>query len=628
VADTIQEFLASLSFKVDENGLRRFNESLAGAAKGAAMLGGAIVGAVSATVIGVERMASVYEKLYYLSQRSNSTVENIRATQFGFEQIGLSAGDAASAIEGIASAMRSNPGMEGLLRGLGVQTRTANGALRDTSQVATDLVERLSKMPFFVAKQYAAMFGISEQALLQIEQNLGRLKQSEADYHETARAAGVDVDKFAADSVTFMNELRRIGTDVELAFMSVVQEILPDLNKGLADADVAIRSHFGDIKAFGLEVKDAFHGAFVEGEHVETQLDQLVKGTIGWQHALEAVAAVITYRIFGPLGVAVLALEKLDSWRKGGGKGGWFDWFGLGSPSDDNPDAPQLSQQPGFGDQKSFEEYHQKRVLEEEQKNKDRPWYDPRRWFGSDGYEPTQNNGGLTDPANPGASTRGVRNNNPLNLSYLPGQEGELGRESGANHQFGVFKDMASGIAAEVKQLWRYEERGLNTVRGIVGRWVSDPNFDDTGYVKDVAKSIGVSPDAVIDLHDAKTAAAYIRAAAKHESGAVPDADIARGVAQALGNSAPSGSGNLADQIVKGMQGVRNGDADGAVTSPVAPVAPIGSERNGGDRHVNQVNNVTVHGVPDAVRTASEVEAAQRRSNADLMRNFSGAWVA
>jgi hypothetical protein len=144
----------------------------------------------------------------------------------------------------------------------------------------------------------------------------------------------------------------------------------------------------------------------------------------------------------------------------------------------------------------------------------------------------------VPSPGDP-SSPRGIRNNNPLNLSYMPGQIGVLGREQGNNQQFGVYPDMETGIAANMRQLLRYQDNyGLKTVRQLVEKWTSEPGVDHSKYIDDVAHALGVGPDtAIVDLHQQRMAEAYIQAAARHESGAVSAEAVTRGVARALGNT-------------------------------------------------------------------------------------------
>lgn len=141
--------------------------------------------------------------------------------------------------------------------------------------------------------------------------------------------------------------------------------------------------------------------------------------------------------------------------------------------------------------------------------------------------------------ANPSAP-RGIRNNNPLNLGYVPGQPGVIGHDQGGDvpgvplNGFGIFPDMESGIAAELLQLYLFAARGINTVRGMVNKWVGGKGPAPEDYIRDVARAIGVDPDAPIDIHDRRVAEEYIKEAARHESGPVSDAAVRAGVEKGM----------------------------------------------------------------------------------------------
>ena len=132
-----------------------------------------------------------------------------------------------------------------------------------------------------------------------------------------------------------------------------------------------------------------------------------------------------------------------------------------------------------------------------------------------------------------GNLTRGMRNNNPLNLSYRNGQ-GAIGTDG----RFGVYGTMEAGVAADTKQLLLYQDRdGLNTVRGIISKWAPKTDGNDVAsYVAQVSKQMGVDPDAPLNLHDTTTAQSLVMAMARRESGMNLDTGVAqRGVAMALG---------------------------------------------------------------------------------------------
>jgi hypothetical protein len=152
--------------------------------------------------------------------------------------------------------------------------------------------------------------------------------------------------------------------------------------------------------------------------------------------------------------------------------------------------------------------------------------------------------GTVTPPANE-LVARGMRDFNPLNLNYYPGQVGLVGRDA----QFGQYANMAQGVAANVNQLLINQGRGLNTVRKQVQRWVSDPKADLDGYggsdnpnpkpgsyIYDVAHGLGVGPDEAIDVHNPLIANRFVSSAQPHESGPskLDPKDVTQGVAMAL----------------------------------------------------------------------------------------------
>lgn len=122
-------------------------------------------------------------------------------------------------------------------------------------------------------------------------------------------------------------------------------------------------------------------------------------------------------------------------------------------------------------------------------------------------------------PADPNAP-RGVRNNNPLNLRPL-GQgswEGQTGVDDGNFAQFG---SMEAGLAAADKNLQTYGTKyGINTVAGVINRWApgSDGN-DPASYAATVAKTLGVEPNAQIDLTDPQVRQGMLKAMAQVELG-------------------------------------------------------------------------------------------------------------
>jgi hypothetical protein len=109
----------------------------------------------------------------------------------------------------------------------------------------------------------------------------------------------------------------------------------------------------------------------------------------------------------------------------------------------------------------------------------------------------------LPTDAGGGLNVRGVRNNNPLNLSNLPNGHIWDG-QTGSDGQYAVFATPEAGFAAADQNLQAYHQRhGIDTVAGIVNRWAPQAGGNDpAAYAATVSQALGVRPDQKLDLGD------------------------------------------------------------------------------------------------------------------------------
>ncbi len=104
---------------------------------------------------------------------------------------------------------------------------------------------------------------------------------------------------------------------------------------------------------------------------------------------------------------------------------------------------------------------------------------------------------GSAPPA--GGVPRGIRNNNPLNVTTPP--SGQWNGQTGTDGKFAVFNSPQAGLAAADQNLAaKWSRHGLNTLTGII----ADPQFGwdpgNNGYVQTVAKDLGIDPNQPLDL--------------------------------------------------------------------------------------------------------------------------------
>ena len=150
--------------------------------------------------------------------------------------------------------------------------------------------------------------------------------------------------------------------------------------------------------------------------------------------------------------------------------------------------------------------------------------------------------------------TRGMRNNNPLNIRFSPknhwrGLAGSDGSTRLTNHgAFCRFDTLENGFRAAFLVIHRYlAVHGLKTVKEIVSRWAPEIDNDTEAYIYFVCKRMNGSTkltnhgtmDKVLDFHSSDDMCALVGAMAQIESGDY-DKDIIRKAYDMVRQSSPT----------------------------------------------------------------------------------------
>ena len=221
-SEVIKEFLIALGVDVKQSEVKKFDDFIRSTSK--RMVEFAQVAAATAVEVqaSVTLIADQFEKLYYSSQRTRTSVGAIQSLQFGAQQVGVSAEAATAALEKMARAVQLQPGLGGLLANLGVDPNQ-----KDKTEQMLQLVERLGKMPAYIGSQYAGMLGIDDRTFQMLALQAKEVRASREEYRKFATEAGMDPDKLAHDSREFMNETRRLEAVLMLFGMQVESSLLP-----------------------------------------------------------------------------------------------------------------------------------------------------------------------------------------------------------------------------------------------------------------------------------------------------------------------------------------------------------------------------------------------------------------
>lgn len=227
----LRQYLVSLGFKVDESTSRKFDSVLGSTNFKAAALVTTLVGIGTATVAAVNQFARGMEQMYYAGRRAESTVGSLQALEFAAKTIGISGGDMRAAIEGMAKAIRTNPGIGEYLQSLGI---VATGT-RTKDMVA--LVKQLSTLPHWLGSMIAGMFNIPEDTYFMMTQPgaLDKLEEMAKLREKMAKDAGIDADAVARASVAYGNQLDIVKEKISLLKDALLLDMIDPFTKFLQD---------------------------------------------------------------------------------------------------------------------------------------------------------------------------------------------------------------------------------------------------------------------------------------------------------------------------------------------------------------------------------------------------------
>jgi hypothetical protein len=536
-SDVIKEFLIRLGYKVDSTGERKFIDGVKNVTQEAQKLGLAAAAAATAVAAAVTKMASQLEDLYFMSHRTGASAANIKALGYAASQMGSSVEGARGSIESLAKFLRENPGGEGLLGSIGVQTRDVNGALRDTTDIMQDIGKRLAGMPQYRAIAYANVFGIDYKTLVALEQG---------------------VDKFGDH---YKDMLRRFGLNVGEA-TAKSHELM-----------VAWRDMKAQAGILGTIVGTTLIGAFDELKHRWDALDDTTKRNIEtgakWVAGIVAGLAIVMAGPvvwIGALATAIVGLwDDYKVWKEGGKS--LIDW-GKWKPEIDAARAGIDSLTSAFDRLSKASEHVFKDKLgkwaasqahNESFAKQGSPvqkllsfyayamGFDPRtgqKIPEKDMVEPPQ--GG------PQASTRGIRNNNPGNIRY-----GDFARRHGATGQdangFAIFPDASTGLRAINDNLTSYGRMGVNTPYSIAHRWSAT---DQDAYTRRLAGLFGGDPNRPLDMSDPAVLNALRNGIITQENGSNPYAAEMMGKGGAAASIGSTGGLTVDQNVTINLHGV------------------------------------------------------------------------
>lgn len=238
MADTLREYLIALGFKVDEGSFKKFNAFVAKTAGNVAELGSATVTTGLAIGAMVERIARHYEELYYISQRTDASVSNLKSYGLAAKQVGLTVDQMLAAQEQFSAAQRMNPGIAGLVKGFSSAT--------DKGQQLVDVVSGLKKQfgesGYYAAARVAGLMGLDEPTFRMLWMNLERFKQSQALQKQLMKEAGIDADDAAGKFAAFAQQMNVFTERWSVLGQRIALDFLPHVSAAVQGLDDLLKA--------------------------------------------------------------------------------------------------------------------------------------------------------------------------------------------------------------------------------------------------------------------------------------------------------------------------------------------------------------------------------------------------
>ena len=578
-AETLKDFLISLGFKVDEAGARKFDAVVAGTTLKAIDLGVKVEAAALSVVAFTAKIASGLDDLYWASQRTGATVEGIKQIGYAVSQVGGSVDGARGSLENLARFMRNNPGAEGFLNRLGVQTRDASGNMRDMATIFTGVGQRLSSMPYYRANQYAQMLGLDENTLMAMRRGISEYM---GQYNAMKKAIGFNPDQAAAASNRFMTSLRTLSEAASMARDKIGSNLADGLAGSLDRLRSQILDNFPKIEgAITATVKGILWAGEMVGR-VIYRLIQLGEGISNWWDSLDKqsqeliellsaltaawwllnramLASPITW-VLGLAAAIALLWEDYKTFREGGKSLiDWEKWkpevdaalkmvgdlkqtvldLGKALAKLLNIDPKSWSLKWDFSNFiTQMGEFGKMLSMIGDLLNaiKDGRWSDAAsigRALLKQGSDQPDALPGVSDSANSAADwIKDKTGFDPRSIGRFFRGEGNTLADRNNNPGnirpvggggFRAFGSALEGWEAMKNQLMRYftgktTGRRLQTIMDIVSTWApAADNNDPAKYARDVAGWMGVSPTAALNLSDPNTMAMLMQSMARKE---------------------------------------------------------------------------------------------------------------
>lgn len=611
--EILREYLVALGYKVDETGGKKFDGAMVSLDKKAMGLSKSLVGVTTTMVAMTTEFAFRMERLYYSSRLAQSAAGNLQAIQFAGKQSGIA--NMTENVMSMTRALRANPGLYGLLHMLGVKVEG-----RDRAEVLMDLVKSLKSMPFYVAQQYAAMFGISPDDLLLMEEAGDKLKENYNLRKQIAGDLGIDTDAAAKAGLEYSRQWREILMYVGLFRDALSLELLPAMENfaGVVKQVLTDWVHIVQTprESFVHDLKEGLGLEDRDGVKLSADAKARIAGKKGLSPAEQKVEDELPYHApEGNVGIAK-GVENWLRWRarRGAIQRGEIPPDPPEAPEKEAPSKPYVAPAGNTGLAKMYEDYTYWRENRGRKARGLPPLPSPTDAERAAAHEPAEALPGISKPPAPALPAPAAES-----PPRAPKKAASAPRPTQEQTEFLASLEKARGLpAGTLDALWK-REASYRTDRDLISPKGAEGPFQ---FMPATGAAYGLKRGEAFDLKKAgKAAGDYIGDLYKKYG------DMRYAFAAYNWNEQKLDA--LLGKAMEKMPNSSQKDVDRYVLGHLPEetrryIAGIGAEgpAQGAGVQLQSETNINVYETGSAQDTGREIADAQRSVNSDLVRQF------
>lgn len=272
MADVIEEYLVKIGYKSDKVGYKQSMNMVSSigatslsASKKIAEIGVAVAAATTAFAYNMRKM-------YFASELAGSSVQNLKAVGFAGKQAGVSADAMSASIQNFARAIRTNPGIVGFLKSIGVKVEG-----RDTSDVLLDTVQAINdlKIPQGAKEgMIQSYFGMSGDDFFLLSKRIQEVKNNTEEARQIFSDLNVNQEQGKETVLHYTKELDELG----LVFDGLTYKVGEKLVGAFDSSSYAIKDWAKGF-AYGLDNLESEWDAFAKESSIVKFFDWIAKGT-------------------------------------------------------------------------------------------------------------------------------------------------------------------------------------------------------------------------------------------------------------------------------------------------------------------------------------------------------------